>query len=122
MGLICFQHTLECYTYSLDFQVPFKGSQDKRFVLMNYCTCNEKRITVHAWDAHMLEERVVSRLLTRPLTGHSVNNPIKIFTKGKSTSFGVCMMREGCNLFLELQKLRHRTRRRSQNTVTHYRG
>lgn len=119
-GLICLQHTLECYTCSLDFQVLFKKSQDKRFGLMSYCTCNEKRITIHVQDAHMLDEHIVSRLLTWHLTTHPVNDSIKIFTKCKPISFGMCVVREGYNLFLELQQLRNRIRRWSQNTVTHY--
>lgn len=41
----------------------------------------------------MLHERVVSRLLTWHLTAHLVNHPIKIFRKGKSTSFRVCTVR-----------------------------
>lgn len=118
--LICLQHTLECYTCSLDFQASFKRSQHKRFVLMNYCTCNEKRITIHAWDAHMLDVCMASGLLTQHLTAHPVNNAIKIFVKGKLTSLGMRRVGDGCNLFLELQMVRKRIGRCSQNTVTRY--
>ena len=41
----------------------------------------------------MLDKPAASRLLTWRLTVHLVNNPIKIFAKGKSAS-GVCMVRD----------------------------
>lgn len=99
-GLTCLRHSLECCTYSLDYQAPFKRSQYKRFVLVNYCACNEKGITVHARDAHASDEHAASRLLAQRLSAHPVSNPSKIFTKGKSTSFGVCLVGPGRNLFL----------------------
>lgn len=87
---------------------------------MSYCTCNEKSITEHAWDAHRLDEPAASRLLARHLTVHLVKNPIKIFAKGKSTSSGVYTVGERYNLLLELQMLKNRISWRSQNTVTRY--
>lgn len=86
---------------------------------MNYCTCNEKGITVYALDVHVLDEPVASRWLTWHLTFHPVNDTTKVFAKDKSTS-GLCTVGEGYNLLLELQVLRYRIRWYSQNTVTCY--
>lgn len=66
----------------------------------------------------MLDKHAVSRLLTWCLMGPPVNNSMKIFVTDKLTSFGVCMVGESCNLSLELQILKNRIRRCSQNTVT----
>lgn len=97
-----------------------KGANTRDLCFMNYCTCNEKRITIHAWDAHVLDVCAASRLLTRHLTAHPVNNAIKIFVKGKLTSLGMHKVGEGCNLFLALQMVRKRIRKCSRNTVTRY--
>jgi hypothetical protein len=42
---------------------------------MNYRTCQEKRITIHAWDAHMWDRQADGS----PISVHSVHNAIKIF-------------------------------------------